>query len=182
MSSLLLSQYCAFLVQVDDLSSSHPPLPVTLVPNPTFSSGPGTKVSPTHVHDAGGETQQAAVSIGPVHPGSRGGQTVLLIGTSEQVERSILQVSRLLDKLGINYKVGSSCRGQKSEFTLQSLPNKYKHSDAFAAFGLTFYTSNSCSPAVSSSGTVDVCVSAALLDRHLSTDAVSSTQHHLSSV
>lgn len=148
---------------------------MTLVPNPAFSGGPGTEVSPTHVHDARGETQQAAVSIGPVHPGGRGGQTVLLIGTGEQMERSILQVGCLLDKLGINYKVGSSCRGQDSEFILQPSKNKYKHSNVFAGFGLTFYTSNSCSPAISSSWTVDMCVSAALLDRHLSTYTVSST-------
>lgn len=151
---------------------------MTLVPNPAFSGGPGTEVSPTHVHDARGETQQAAVSVGPVHPGSRGGQTVLLIGTSEQVEGSVLQVGCLLNKLGIDHKVGSSCRNQKTEFTVQSF-----HTMAYLQVsGLTFYTGNSCCSAVSSSWTVDVCVSATLLDRHLSADAVSSTEHHLPSV
>lgn len=50
------------------------------------------------------------------------------------------------------------------------------------AFGLTLYTRDPCSFAVSSSGTVDVCISATLLDRHLSADAVSPTQQHLAGI
>lgn len=66
--------------------------PVTLVPCPALPGGPGSEVGAAHVHDAGGEAQQAAVSVGPVHPGGRRGQAVLLVGADEQVERSVLHV------------------------------------------------------------------------------------------
>ncbi len=94
---------------------------MTLVPCPAFSGGSGSEVGAAHVHDAGGEAQQAAVSVGPVHPGGRGGQAVLLISTGQQVEGSVLQVGRLLDELGIQHKVGSSYRDQDAKnFTLIS--------------------------------------------------------------
>lgn len=89
---------------------------MTLVPCPTFSGGSGSEVGAAHVHDTGGEAQQAAVSVGPVHPGGRGRQAVLLISAGQQVEGSVLQVGRLLDELSIQDKVRSGCRGQGSEF------------------------------------------------------------------
>lgn len=88
--------------------------PVTLVPGPTLSAGFGLEVGAAEVHDARGEAQEAAVSVGPVHPGGGGGQTVLFISTGEEVERSILQVGRLLDELSIEDEVGSGCGGTSS--------------------------------------------------------------------
>lgn len=90
-------------------------IPVTLVPRPAFSAGPGSEVGAAQVHDAGGEAQQAAVSVRPVHPGSGGRQAVLLIGTAQQVEGSVLQVGRLLDKLGVQYEVRSRCGRVKGQ-------------------------------------------------------------------
>lgn len=84
---------------------------MTLVPCPAFSGGSGSEVGAAQVHDAGGESQEAAVSIGPVHPGSGGGEAVLLVSTGQQVEGSVLQVGRLLDELGIQHEVRSSCSG-----------------------------------------------------------------------
>lgn len=72
-------------------------LPVTLVPCPAFSAGPGLEVSAAKVHDARGEAKEAAVSVGPAHPGSGGGQAVLLLSAGEEVERSVLHVGRFLD-------------------------------------------------------------------------------------
>lgn len=51
-----------------------------------------------------------------------------------------------------------------------------------AGFGLTLCTGDSRGSTVSSSGAVDVRVSATLLDGHLIADAVSSAQNHLSGV
>lgn len=87
---------------------------MALVPGPTFSAGSGPEVGLAEVHDARGEAQQAAVSVGPVHPGGGGGQTVLLISTGEEVQRSILQVGRLLHKLSVQDQVRSGCRGGSS--------------------------------------------------------------------
>lgn len=109
-------------------------LPVTLVPCPAFSGGSGSEVGTPHVHDSGGEAQQAAVSVGPVHPGGRGGEAVLLVGAGQQVEGSVLQVSRLLDKLSIQDEVRGSCRGQGAEFNIKensnfdiAFPKKFKN-------------------------------------------------------
>lgn len=87
-------------------------LPVTLVPCPVLSGGLGPEVGAAHVHDAGGEAQQAAMSVGPGHSGGRGRQAVLLIGAGQQVEGAVLQVGRLLDQLSIQDQVGSSCRAR----------------------------------------------------------------------
>lgn len=100
-------------------------LPVTLVPCPALSAGPGAEVSAAHVHDTGGEAQQAAVSIRPLHSGGRGGQAVLFVSAGQQVEGSVLQVGRLLDELGIQDKVRSSCGGQDSELFTLPLSKKY---------------------------------------------------------
>lgn len=86
---------------------------MTLVPCPGLSGSSRSEVGTAHVHDTGGEAQQAAVSIGPVHPGGRGGQAVLFISASQQVKGSVLKVGRLLDKLGIQDKVRRSYRNQK---------------------------------------------------------------------
>ena len=110
------SGYEAFLPSV---------LPVTLVPRPALSAGTGSEVSAAHVHDTGGEAQQAAVSIGPLHSGGRGGQAVLFVSAGQQVEGSVLQVGCLLDKLGIQYKVRSSCGGQDSELVALPLSKQY---------------------------------------------------------
>lgn len=99
-------------------------LPVTLVPGPTFPAGSGSEVSAAEVHDARGEAQEATVSVGPVHPGCGGGQTVLLVGAGQEVERSILQVGRLLDQLSIEDEVGSGCRGKSSQLIVH--PNTRK--------------------------------------------------------
>ncbi|TNN75270.1 hypothetical protein EYF80_014507 [Liparis tanakae] len=64
-----------------------------------------SEIGATQVHNAGGEAQQAPVAVGPVHPGSRRGQTVLLVGTAQQVKGPVLQVGRLLDQLGIQNQV-----------------------------------------------------------------------------
>lgn len=152
------------------------------MPRPAFSGGSGSEVGAAHVHDTGGETQEAALSIGPVHPGSRGGQAVLFISAGQQVEGSVLQVGRLLDKLGIQHKVRSSYRGQNSELILLPMHKIYDCAHTFAGFGLTFNTRDACRSTISSSGTVDIRVSATLLDGHLSSSAVSSTQNHPSSL
>lgn len=52
----------------------------------------------------------------------------------------------------------------------------------FASSRLTFYTCDSCCPAISPSWTVDVCISAALLNRHLSANAMCPTEQHLTSI
>lgn len=94
-------------------------LPVTLVPGPTLSAGFGLEVGAAEVHDARGKAQEATVSVGPVHPGGGGGQTVLFISTGEEVERSILQVGRLLDELSIEDKVGSGCGGTSARLIVK---------------------------------------------------------------
>lgn len=88
---------------------------MTLVPCPAFPGGSGSEVGAAHVHDAGGEAQQAAVSVGPVHPGRGRRQAVLLIGAGQQVEGSVLQVGRLLHELGVHYEVRSGCGGSRAK-------------------------------------------------------------------
>lgn len=83
---------------------------MTLVPCPALSCRFGSEVGAAQVHDAGGETQQASVAVGPVHPGGRRGQAVLLVGAGEQVEGSVFQVGRLLDELRIQDEVGRRWR------------------------------------------------------------------------
>lgn len=92
---------------------------MTLVPGPTLSAGFGLEVGAAEVHDARGKAQEATVSVGPVHPGGGGGQTVLFISTGEEVERSILQVGRLLDELSIEDKVGSGCGGTSARLIVK---------------------------------------------------------------
>lgn len=92
--------------------------PVTLVPGPAFSAGSGAEVSTAQVHDARGEAQQATVSVGPVHPGGGGRQTVLLVGTGQEVQRPVLQVGRLLDELSVKDQVRSGCRGASSQLIM----------------------------------------------------------------
>lgn len=94
---------------------------MTLVPGPALSAGFGLEVSAAEVHDARGEAQEATVSVGPVHPGGGGGQAVLFISAGEEVERSILQVGRLLDELSIEDKVGSGCGGTSAQLIVQTL-------------------------------------------------------------
>ena len=88
------------------------PIPVTLVPCPALSCGPGSEVGAAQVHDAGGEAQQAAVAVGPVHPGGRRGQAVLLVGAGQQVQRPVLQVGCLLHQLGVQDQVWGRCGQQ----------------------------------------------------------------------
>lgn len=157
---------------------------MALVPSPAFSGGPGPEVSATQVHDAGGEAQQAAVSVGPVHPGGGGGQAVLLVGAGQQVEGPILQVGCLLDELGVQDKVGSGCRGSRLTVCITVITQQTPLCPCVCGlfFRLTLHTRHSCGSAISSSGTVDVRVSATLLKRHLGATAVSPAQHHLTSI
>lgn len=81
---------------------------MTLVPRPAVPCRFGPKVGAAKVHDAGGEAQQAPVSVGPVHPSGGRGEAVLLIGAGEKMEGSVLEVGRLLDKLGVHHQVRCS--------------------------------------------------------------------------
>lgn len=111
---------------------------MALVPCPALSASPGAEVGTTQVHDAGGEAQQTAVSVGPVHPGSRGRQAVLLVGAGQQVEGAVLEVGGLLDELRVQDEVRGGCRGgQDSGITSRSLRKKCKHGHVFAGFGST---------------------------------------------
>lgn len=80
---------------------------MTLVPRPALPRRFGSEIGASQVHDARREAQQPSVAVGPVHAGGGGGQTVLLVGAAQQVERSVFQVGRLLDQLGIQNEVGS---------------------------------------------------------------------------
>lgn len=80
-------------------------VPVALMPDPGLASGPWPKVCTSQVHDPWGEAQQAAVAIGPVHVGGRGRKAALLMGTGEQVKRTVLQVCWLLDQLRVQHQV-----------------------------------------------------------------------------
>ena len=86
-------------------------LPVTLVPGPALPGGLGPEVGAAQVHDAGGEAQQAAVAVGPGHQRRRRRQAALLVGAAQQVQRSVLQVGRLLHQLGVQHQVRGGCRG-----------------------------------------------------------------------
>lgn len=52
------------------------------------------------------------MAVGPVHPGGRGRQAVLLVGAGQHVEGPVLQVGRLLDELGVQDQVRSGCTGR----------------------------------------------------------------------
>lgn len=81
-------------------------LPVAGVPHPRVAPGLGLEVGPAHVVDLGGEAQQPTVSVGPVGLGCRFGQAVLLSSTVEHVQRTVLDVNRLLDQRGVQDQVG----------------------------------------------------------------------------
>lgn len=101
------------------------------MPGPAFPAGSGSEVSAAEVHDARGEAQQAAVSVGPVHPGGGGRQAVLLVSTGQEVQWSILQVGRLLDQLGVKDQVRGGCGGGSSQlitcFTDQPAGGQRQH-------------------------------------------------------
>lgn len=80
-------------------------LPVTGVPDPRVPPGLRLEVGPADVVDLGGEAEQAAVSVGPVGLGCRFGQAILLGSAVEHVQRTILDVNRLLDQRGVQDQV-----------------------------------------------------------------------------
>lgn len=80
-------------------------IPVTGVPDPRVPPGLRLKVGPADVVDLGGEAEQAAVSVGPVGLGCRFGQAILLGSAVEHVQRTILDVNRLLDQRGVQDQV-----------------------------------------------------------------------------
>lgn len=79
------------------------------VPDPRVAPGFGLEVRPADVVDLGGEAQQASVSVGPVGLGCGLGQAVLLGRAVEHVQRSILDVNRLLDQRGVQDQVRGRC-------------------------------------------------------------------------
>lgn len=90
-------------------------IPVTGVPDPRVPPGLRLKVGPADVVDLGGEAEQAAVSVGPVGLGCRFGQAILLGSAVEHVQRTILDVNRLLDQRGVQDQV----RGRWEQESMQ---------------------------------------------------------------
>lgn len=74
------------------------------------------EVCPADVVDLGGEAEQPSVSVGPVGLGSRFGQAVLLGSAVQHVQRSVLDVNRLLHQGGVQDQV----RGRWAK--IQTLP------------------------------------------------------------
>lgn len=89
------------------------------VPDPRVAPGLGLEVGPADVVDLGGEAQQTSVSVRPVGLGCRLGQTVLLSGTVEHVQRTILDVNRLLHQRSVQDEV----RGRWVEREEQDIPH-----------------------------------------------------------
>lgn len=56
--------------------------------------------------DLGGEAEQPSVSVGPVGLGGRFGEAVLLGSAVQHVQRSVLDVNRLLHQGGVQHQVG----------------------------------------------------------------------------
>ena len=102
---------------------------MALVPNPAVASRLGTKVCPAQVVDLGGEAQEAAVSVGPVHAVSGLGEAVLLVGAVQLAERAVLQVGRLLHQLGIHHQVRSTWAAEGTVVTprLEQQPGSSRH-------------------------------------------------------
>lgn len=158
---------------------------MTLVPCPALSCCFGSEIGPSHVHDAGGEAQQASVAIRPIHPGSRRGQTVLLIGTGQQVEGSVFQVGCLLDQLGIQNEV--RCRWSRSDVRgfvrIQPDLEPMKKTGSYRKTARpTVWTADPSCLSSTSSRTMDMVVAATLLNWKFCAHTVSSTENHISCI
>lgn len=88
-------------------------LPMAFVPDPGVASQLGPEVGTADVVDEGGEAQQAAVAVGPVGPGRRLGQAVLLRRTVQHVQWTVLDVRRLLHQQSVQDQVRGRCTGRK---------------------------------------------------------------------
>lgn len=85
--------------------------PVALVPSPGMAPHPRSEIGSSQVVDLGGEAEEAAVAIGPLHGVGRAGQAALLVGTVQQPQGPVLQVGCLLHQLGVHHQVWGVCRG-----------------------------------------------------------------------
>lgn len=75
------------------------------VPDPRVAPRLGLEVRPADVVDLGGEAEQPSMSVGPVGLGRGFGQAVLLSSAVEHVQRSVLDVHRLLHQRGVQDQV-----------------------------------------------------------------------------
>lgn len=75
------------------------------VPDPRVAPRLGLEVRPADVVDLGGEAEQPSMSVGPVGLGCGFGQAVLLSSAVEHVQRSVLDVHRLLHQRGVQDQV-----------------------------------------------------------------------------
>lgn len=78
---------------------------MTSVPDPRVAPRLRLEVRPADVVDLGGEAEQPSVSVGPVGLGCRLGQAVLLSSAVQHVQRSVLDVNRLLHQGGVQDQV-----------------------------------------------------------------------------
>lgn len=110
---------------------------MTGVPHPRVAPGFGLEVGPADVVDLGGEAEQPPVSVRPVGFGRRLGQAVLLGSAVEHVQRTVLDVDRLLHQGGVQDEVGGGWtrRGGGTETGLRDCLISTFHSKAS-----TFYT------------------------------------------
>lgn len=75
------------------------------VPDPRVAPRLRLEVRPADVVDLGGEAEQPTMSVGPVGLGCRLGQAVLLSSAVQHVQRSVLDVNRLLHQRGVQDQV-----------------------------------------------------------------------------
>lgn len=97
--------------------------PVALVPGPGVAPHLGSEISSSQVVDLGGEAEEAAVAVGPVHVVGGAGEAALLVGAVQQLQRPVLQVGRLLHQLGVHHQVrGIWHRGDQWGWSRRSPP------------------------------------------------------------
>lgn len=84
------------------------------MPDPGVVRRPWPEVCLAIVVDLGGEAQKAAVGAG-VGVVSTTGQTVLLLGTLQNIHGSVLQVGGLLHYLGIEDQIWGRCEGESNK-------------------------------------------------------------------
>lgn len=75
------------------------------VPDPRVAPRLRLEVRPADVVDLGGEAEQPSMSVGPVGLGCGFGQAVLLSSAVQHVQRSVLDVNRLLHQRGVQDQV-----------------------------------------------------------------------------
>ena len=94
---------------------------MALVPDPGVAAEFWSEVCTADVVDLWGKAQEPALAVGPVGFGGRLGEAVFLRCTVEQVERTVLDVRRLLHQRSAQDQVGGRWRNGRRRLVAVSL-------------------------------------------------------------